>query len=205
MTSPLITADTIPCWVYHSSDVWNSLSSFRNASCDFALSCRLSKGNFGHPGHTHKPQNGLLRTLCGFQKVLRRPVRGFPCTGCTETLFLYCKWGHPEHINLLRTLSGSQKVLRRPVGGFPYTGCTETLSEIGHRHCRCSAIASETHDQALIPSQRWYFAVHPSCACMYTNPISGSLFLCEECCTCTLAVFMGTHWLWNCMVCLNGR
>ena len=22
----------------------------------------------------------------GFQKVLRRPVRGFPCTGCTETL-----------------------------------------------------------------------------------------------------------------------
>ena len=32
---------------------------------------------------THKPRNGLLRTLCGFQKVLRRPVRGFPCTGCT--------------------------------------------------------------------------------------------------------------------------
>ena len=46
-----------------------------------------SNGNVGHPGH--KPRNGLLRTLCGYQKVLRRPVRGFPCTGCAETLFLY--------------------------------------------------------------------------------------------------------------------
>ena len=30
----------------------------------------------------------LLRTLCGFQKVLRRPIRGFLCTGRTEALFL---------------------------------------------------------------------------------------------------------------------
>ena len=37
---------------------------------------------------THKPRNGPLRTPCGFHKVLRRPVRGFPCTGCTETVFL---------------------------------------------------------------------------------------------------------------------
>ena len=36
----------------------------------------------------HKPRNGLLRTLSASQKVLRRPVRGFLCTGCTETLFL---------------------------------------------------------------------------------------------------------------------
>ena len=40
-------------------------------------------GKFWAPW-THKPRNGLLRTLCGFQKVLRRPVRGFPCTGCTQ-------------------------------------------------------------------------------------------------------------------------
>ena len=35
---------------------------------------------------THKPRNGLLRTLSGSRKVLRRPVRGLPWTGCTETL-----------------------------------------------------------------------------------------------------------------------
>ena len=41
------------------------------------------EGHFWAPW-THKPRNGLLRTLCGFQKVLRRPVRRFPCAGCTE-------------------------------------------------------------------------------------------------------------------------
>ena len=58
-----------------------------------------------------------LRTLCGFQKVLRRPVPGFPCTGCTETLFL----------------QGNFR-------GFPYSGYTETLSNLKTRgglgYCR---------------------------------------------------------------------
>ena len=35
---------------------------------------------------TRKPLSGLLRTLSGSQKVLRRRVWGFPYTGCTETL-----------------------------------------------------------------------------------------------------------------------
>ena len=65
-----------------------------------------------------------IATLCGFQEVLRRPVRGFPCTGCTETLFCRATEGTlntqtPERASK-RTLSGSQKVLRRPVRGFPY-------------------------------------------------------------------------------------
>ena len=45
------------------------------------------EGQFWAPWR-YKPGNGLLRTLSGFQKVLRRPVRGFPCTGCTEMLLL---------------------------------------------------------------------------------------------------------------------
>ena len=41
-----------------------------------------SKGKFGRSGH--KPRNGLLRTLSGFQKVLRRPVRGFRVQGAQK-------------------------------------------------------------------------------------------------------------------------
>ena len=48
----------------------------------YIICMHISEGNFSYPGHT--PRNGLLRTLCGLQKVLRRPVRGFPCTGYTE-------------------------------------------------------------------------------------------------------------------------
>ena len=33
---------------------------------------------------THKPRNGLLRALFGFQKVLRRPVRGFRVQGAQK-------------------------------------------------------------------------------------------------------------------------
>ena len=33
---------------------------------------------------TQKPLSGLLRTLSRSQKVLRRPVRGFPCTGAQK-------------------------------------------------------------------------------------------------------------------------
>ena len=49
--------------------IFNQLHRIQNCNCN-------SEGNFGHPG-PHKPRNGLLRTLCDFQKVLRRPVRGF--------------------------------------------------------------------------------------------------------------------------------
>ena len=51
---------------------------------------------------THKPLSGLVRTQSGSQKVLRRCVRGFPCTGCTETLSkLGMTWydaGCPAHM-----------------------------------------------------------------------------------------------------------
>ena len=60
------------------SHFWGSLLSHFGGSLNIG-------GKFWAPW-THQPRNGLLRTLSGSQKVLRRPVRGFPCTGCTETL-----------------------------------------------------------------------------------------------------------------------
>ena len=65
-----------------------------------------SKGNFGHLGHAN-PGNGLLRTLCGFQKVLRRPVWGFRAQGAQNrsSCRVYCRapWTHKALSGLLRT------------------------------------------------------------------------------------------------------
>ena len=72
------------------------------------------------------------KTLCEFQKVLRRTVRGSVYRVHRNTLLvgqLRASWTHKPLNRLLRILSRSQKVLRRPVRGFPYTGYTEMLSK----------------------------------------------------------------------------
>ena len=83
---------------------------------------------------THKLPNGLLRTPCGFEKVLiRRPGHGASVYRVHRNALLVgqlrAPWTHKPLNSLLRTLSRSQKVVRRPVQGFPFTGYTETLSK----------------------------------------------------------------------------